>query len=98
MSVNYSLQLDHTATEEILNNSSNHADKLHKQGLVYLQQSEFAQAIKIYYQAIKINPNSAEFYKNLGNAFLLQNKDQAALKCYLKAIEINPNFAEIYAN
>ena len=96
MSANYYLKLDNINTAIL--STSNDVEKLNKQGLDFLTKSQFNQAIKIYYQAIKINPNIAEFYKNLGNAFLLQNKTDSALKSYLKAIEIHPNFAEVYAN
>jgi len=47
-------------------------------------------------QAIRLEPNNAELYKELGELYWNDNNKDKAIECYIKAIEFNPNKAELY--
>ncbi|MDY6937253.1 MAG: tetratricopeptide repeat protein [Cyanobacteriota bacterium] len=64
----------------------------------YLNEGKFPEAARACYDALKIQPNSAELYKTLGNALRSQNRYDAATRAYQKAVEVAPNFAEAHAN
>jgi stress-induced-phosphoprotein 1 len=59
-------------------------------GIVYAMQQKYPEAVKVYTEAIKLNPNEANNYLNLGITYQ-QMGNQAEAKKYLdKAFELNP--------
>src|SRR6476660_2909643 len=64
------------------------------QGIVQSGQNAEDEEIAAYRQAIQIDPNYANAYKNLGNALFFQRKPKEAIAAYRQAIQINPNYAE----
>jgi tetratricopeptide (TPR) repeat protein len=59
-------------------------------GYVFTQKKDFANAFKVYQQAITIKP-SAENYDLLGSNLLAQNKLEQAANAYRQAVKINPS-------
>ena len=60
-------------------------------GIEYLEQNEFDNAIMKFKKAIEIDPNFAFAWDNLGVAFRKTNQYEAAIKAYKKSLAINPN-------
>jgi tetratricopeptide (TPR) repeat protein len=59
-------------------------------GIVYAMQQKYPEAVKVYTEAIKLNPKEANNYLNLGITYQ-QMGNQAEAKKYLdKAFELNP--------
>lgn len=56
------------------------------------------EAIKLYDEAIKLNPTVAQIYFNRGTVKSNSFDFVGAIKDYDKAIEINPNYMEAYGN
>ena len=59
---------------------------------------DFEGAIKLYSEAIELNPNYAESYNNRGNVYYDLGQKIYAIQDYSKAIKLNPNYAEAYYN
>ncbi|MBR3497725.1 MAG: tetratricopeptide repeat protein [Selenomonadaceae bacterium] len=53
-------------------------------------------AIKLYTEAIELNPNLIQAYNNRGNTYKNLGDYHRAIQDYDKAIELNPNFANAY--
>ena len=60
-------------------------------GLEYLEENEFDNAILKFKKAIEIDPNFAFAWDNLGVSFRKTSQYEAAIKAYKKSLEINPN-------
>jgi tetratricopeptide (TPR) repeat protein len=56
----------------------------------------YAEAIKAYDKAIRLDPNDAAAWYNKGLALSDQGKYDEALKAYDEAIRLNPDFAKAW--
>ncbi|XP_034951976.1 putative protein FAM10A4 [Chelonus insularis] len=56
-------------------------------------EKDYAKAIQLYTEAIKLNPQAALLYAKRGQIFLLQNKPNACIRDCNRAIELNPDSA-----
>ena len=63
-----------------------------------LSKKDYEGAIKLYNEAIELNPNYSESYCNRATAYLELKQYERAIQNYNKAIELNPNFARAYIN
>jgi len=77
---------------------SDELTKLSEKALNLSRKFENEEAIKLYDQAIKLNPTVAQLYFNRGVTKSNSFDFEAAIKDYDKAIEINPNYMEAYGN
>jgi len=59
---------------------------------------KYAEEVKCYDKAIKINPKDAEAWFNKGAALANLGKYAEEVKCYDKAIKINPNYDKAWYN
>lgn len=57
-----------------------------------LEDKKYKQAITIYVQAIKYDPDNAELYYNLGVAYSRMNEFSLAKECYKKTVEIDSGY------
>lgn len=57
------------------------------------QRKEFSKALKLFEEAIKINPNYELVWANMGNTYFQLQDYEAALHCFKKWLEIRPNHA-----
>ena len=55
-------------------------------------------AIKLYREALKLNPNFADAYNNRGNAYKDLGQYERAIQDFDKAIQLNPNYDMAYNN
>lgn len=60
--------------------------------LIYLQEGNNEEAVRILNEGIEKGRLHPVFYHNLGNAYLTLGDDDRALQAYNKAIEIDPSF------
>lgn len=67
-------------------------------GNIYLQQQEFKQAIKIYKEVIKLNPQYMPTYNNIASIFVILKKNQKALKYLHLALEQNESCSNTLYN
>lgn len=56
------------------------------------------EAIKVYYDLLKIDPNNAQVHSNLGGLFISEGDFETALKHYNRSIELKPNNYYAYIN
>ncbi|MBR2519419.1 MAG: tetratricopeptide repeat protein [Selenomonadaceae bacterium] len=60
------------------------------------EEKKYADAVKVYTEAIEIKPDSADAYLNRGHVYCNLEQNEHALRDYNKAIELNPNDPEAY--
>ncbi|MBB5332289.1 tetratricopeptide repeat protein [Chryseobacterium koreense] len=77
---------------------SDELTKLSEKALSLTRKFENEEAIKVYDQAIKLNPTVAQLYFNRGVTKSNSFDFDSAIKDYDKAIEINPDYMEAYGN
>ena len=69
------------------------------QQAIFLQDRErHAEAISIYDEILKLNPNDADIYYNRGIAYHKKGDCDKAVADYNQAISINPEYADAYDN
>lgn len=73
-------------------------EQLLKSGIEAGENSNFAEAERIFNQIIAIDPNNAQAYYNLGTAQYDQGKLEEARVSYRKAIVLNPLNTDAYIN
>jgi tetratricopeptide (TPR) repeat protein len=56
------------------------------------------QALRLFKEAIDLNPLAAQPYNNLGAAFMSKNLPSQALEAFEKAISLKPGYAMAHAN
>lgn len=71
---------------------------LRQQALNAAQKGRCAEAIAIFTQLIKRNPNSATDYNNRGLVYFQSGQREAALEDYNYAIDLNPRLDSAYNN
>lgn len=77
---------------------SDEVEDLTEKALNLSRQFKNEEAIKLYDEAIKLNPTVAQIYFNRGIAKSNSFDFEEAIKDYDKAIEIDPNYMEAYGN
>ena len=65
-------------------------------GELLLEKERFKEAINVYVQAIKYNPDKENLYYNLGIAYARTNEFSLAKECFLKTCEIDSNMYNSY--
>lgn len=74
------------------------AEALFKEAHQEFDQGNLRGSVEKYTQAIKLNPDYAEAYKDRGVAYHGLRDKQSALEDYNKAIQLQPNYARAYNN
>ena len=74
------------------------ANQKNEEGLKLHYSKDYNGAIKLYNEAIEIDPNAAYTYNNRGIAYNDLGQNERAIQDYNKAIKLNPNLAELYNN
>ena len=74
------------------------ANQKYKEGNRLAFQGNYSNAIPLYNEAIKLNPQYEEAYINRGNCYRYLKNYDAAIADYSKAINLNPNEAAYYSN
>lgn len=68
------------------------------QGLIYLRQEKWGEALNVLDQALKINPQNPFAWNQRGVAFRAQGKFKDARAAYEKALAIDPQYAKAHFN
>jgi tetratricopeptide (TPR) repeat protein len=71
-----------------------HADSLHLMGLLSLLAKQPALAIEWFAQAIRRNPNEADYFFNLAAALKQQGRNEEAIKSFDRALSLRPTHAD----
>lgn len=79
-------------SQEILNKSR----LLNNKGYDSLLEGNYLSAIKLFNEAIDLNPYDTKFFQNRAYAYSNIDSLKKARKNYIQAIELSPNNAEIY--
>ena len=66
--------------------------------LCYTDAGFTGEAIKVYYDLLKIDPNNPQVHSNLGGLFIDEGDFETALKHYNKSIELKPDNYFAYIN
>lgn len=61
-------------------------------GLSYYNLGNYEEAINVWKEILKINPQSAIAYNNIGSAYNMMKRWDEAIPYFYKALEINPEF------
>ncbi len=67
-------------------------------GIALEMSGKVDEAIKHYYRALEINPQSDKVYNNLGVALEKQGRLQEAIECVKKAVALKPNSPDAHGN
>jgi tetratricopeptide (TPR) repeat protein len=81
---------------EALAIDSGHADSLHLMGLLCYASQQFDLAIEWFAQAIRQNPDVADYFSNLGTVLQQQGRLDEAIKSYDRALQLKPDFATVW--
>jgi len=73
-----------------------HADSLHLMGRLCLAAKQNDLAIEWFAQAIRQNPNVADYFSNLGTVLQHQGRLDEAAKSFDRALILKPDFAEVW--
>jgi tetratricopeptide (TPR) repeat protein/glycosyltransferase involved in cell wall biosynthesis len=65
-----------------------------RQGDLYVQKQQWQEAIACYQQAIKLEPKSAQAYRDLAKAYNHLGQSEAAIECLYQALTLEPDEAE----
>ncbi len=76
----------------------NHADALHRIGVIFHQNGQHHQAVACIGKAIEIGPDKAEYHCNLGSCFIHLQKPKEAEGQYKIALSLDPKSASVYQN
>ena len=73
---------------------ADHADSLHLMGLLSLLANQHALAVEWFAQAIRQNPDIADYFFNLANALQEQGRIEEAIKSFDRGLMLQPTYAE----
>ena len=73
-------------------------ESIYEQATSAAQAQDFERAVRLYGQAIAVDPSHAEAYYKRGNALKNQGSLDAAILSYTQAIERKPDYAFAYCN
>jgi len=73
-----------------------HADSLHLMGLLCVAAKQHHLAIEWFAQAIRQNPDVADYFSNLGTALQHQGRYEEAAKSFDRALLLKPDLAEVW--
>ena len=68
----------------------------YNEGLEFLEDEDYENAVISFSEAINIDSNNYEFYSNRGLAYCYLDKIDAGIEDYNKAVELNPNVDSVY--
>ncbi|GLH01155.1 Hsc70-interacting protein 2 [Gryllus bimaculatus] len=82
--------------KEISEEDTDKSNDKKREAISAFASSEYEEAVKLYTEAILLNPGSALLYAKRGQAYLSLNKPNACIRDCERALEINPDSAAAY--
>ncbi len=79
-------------------NQNTLAEQKLNEGVALAEKGDHEGALKLYNEAIRLNPDYSDAYNNRGITYAFLGQYNKSLSDLNKAIELNPNRAEIYVN
>jgi tetratricopeptide (TPR) repeat protein len=73
-----------------------HPDSLHLMGLIYFAAKQHDRAIEWFAQAIRKDPNVADYFSNLGTVLQQQGRLGDAARSFDRALVLKPDLAEVW--
>ncbi|KAG0243414.1 hypothetical protein B0O80DRAFT_450038 [Mortierella sp. GBAus27b] len=73
------------------------AEELKVAGNRKVSEKDYAEAVRLYGEAIILNPSNAVYYANRAAAYSQMGDHQNAIKDSLKAAEVDPNYSKAYS-
>lgn len=83
---------------EVIDAAPNHADSIHRLGLIQFQRGNLVDAIAMYRRALALAPELDEAYNNLGVALEGEGNLREAQDAYEHALRLNPRSAKAHNN
>lgn len=74
------------------------AEMWNNKGVALEKAGKYAEAIKAYDQAIKLNPKYIEAWNNKGVALFNLGRYEVSIRVYEQAIKLDPNDADVWYN
>ena len=74
------------------------ANQKHVAGIKLYYANDFNGAIKLYNEALQLNPNNADVYIDRGNAYFDLGQYERAIQDYNKTIKLRSDYSEAYNN
>jgi protein O-GlcNAc transferase len=82
----------------VLQHVPNQFDSWHLLGVIELQRQNFARAVELIGQALKLNRDDASAHSNIGSALRGLKRPVEALASYDRALKLKPDYAEALNN
>ncbi len=79
---------------DLIESAPSHPDPKNLLGVLYRQQSRFAEAIPLIQQVIALAPQTPDYHFNLAEALRATQQFEAALASYETTLKLRPNDAE----
>jgi tetratricopeptide (TPR) repeat protein len=70
----------------------------HNRGIAYGNKGQYDRAIADFDQAIRLNPNDADFFRNRGSVYADKKQYDRAIEDFSQAIRLNPNDIAAFVN
>ncbi|XP_062597484.1 hsc70-interacting protein-like isoform X3 [Saccostrea cucullata] len=83
-------------SKEVTEEEMDSANEMRGQAMAAFSEGNFDEALKLFTEAIKINPQSALLYAKRASIFVKQKKPNKAIHDCTKAIQLNPDSAQPY--
>jgi small glutamine-rich tetratricopeptide repeat-containing protein alpha len=90
-------QTDEASKKRKIEDNFTQAEKLRLQGNKKMISKDFHEAIRLYSEAIKLNPENAAYYSNRSAAYSQIEEYNNAIADAEKALEIDPSFSKAYS-
>lgn len=82
--------------KEVTEEDALKSEEIRSAALAQLSEGNFDEAIKLFTEAIELNPTSALLFAKRGQVYLKKTKPNACIKDCTKALELNPDSALAY--
>jgi tetratricopeptide (TPR) repeat protein len=79
-----------TSCRQALSIDADHSDSLHLMGMLCQLGKQYDLAVEWFAQAIRKNPNVAEYFFNLATVLALQGRVDDAIRCYDRGLVLKP--------
>lgn len=87
-----------SAYRQVLTQRPDHADAMHRLGILALQVGKYGSAQQLLSEAVRMSPNNAVYLSNLTSALRRLGRLDEALETCRQALRLDPGFADGFVN